>query len=318
MNMLNCMRAFVCVAQTGSFTAAAAQMQTTTASISRSVANLESHLQTRLLQRNTRHVALTEAGSAYCLRCEDILASILLAESEMEAVHDKAVGVLKVHTMPGVGTSFLIDAMVNYQNKHPSVSFDFHLGSYLPNLIEEGFDLSVVVGTGLRDSANVAQQIGALSSTLCVSTQYQMRFNLPEIVDELDFHDCLMLNHSQHHRGNWLFYGPYGAESISPKRVPFQFNSADAMHAAITRGMGIGILPNHLALPGIQAGNLIRVLPRHDVPDLDVYAVYPSRRYVSAKVRTWIDHLRNDLLNVRAVQDCKMKNVEMRARVSLG
>jgi DNA-binding transcriptional LysR family regulator len=85
------------------------------------------------------------------------------------------------------------------------------------------------------------------------------------------------------------------------------------MQVAITRGMGIGILPNHLALPGIQAGNLMRVLPRHDVPDLDVYAVYPSRQYVSAKVRTWIDHLRNDLLNVRAVQDCGMKPVEMRA-----
>ena len=115
MDTLQNMRAFSCVAEAGSFTAAAAMLDTTTANVSRAVSNLEAHLQTRLLNRTTRRIALTEAGKRYLLRCEQILAYVEEAEAEASDAHSRPAGQLKVHTMTGIGQHFVIDAIARYR-----------------------------------------------------------------------------------------------------------------------------------------------------------------------------------------------------------
>ena len=115
MDTLQNMRAFSCVAQLGSFTAAAAQLDTTTANVSRAVSNLEAHLQTRLLNRTTRRIALTEAGKRYLMRCEQILTYVEEAEAEASDAHARPAGQLKVHSMTGVGQHFVVDAIARYR-----------------------------------------------------------------------------------------------------------------------------------------------------------------------------------------------------------
>ncbi|RZI83949.1 MAG: LysR family transcriptional regulator, partial [Pseudomonas sp.] len=129
MDTLQNMRAFSCVAQLGSFTAAAVQLDTTTANVSRAVSNLEAHLQTRLLNRTTRRIALTEAGKRYLMRCEQILTYVEEAEAEASDAHARPGGQLKVHSMTGVGQHFVVDAIARYRETHPDVTFDLTMAN---------------------------------------------------------------------------------------------------------------------------------------------------------------------------------------------
>ena len=160
MDILFNMRAFVCVAETGSFTAAAARLDLTTSYVSRAVATLETHLRTRLLHRTTRRIALTEAGQRYLMRCEQILGYIEEAEAEASDAHARPAGTLKVHAMTGVGQHYLIDAAAEYNAKYPDVSFDLTLANRTTDILDEGYDISVVIARELPDSGFVSQRLG--------------------------------------------------------------------------------------------------------------------------------------------------------------
>ena len=167
MDTLQNMRAFSCVAEAGSFTAAAVQLDTTTANVSRAVSNLEAHLQTRLLNRTTRRIALTEAGKRYLLRCEQILAYVEEAEAEASDAHARPAGQLKVHTMTGIGQHFVIDAIARYRKTHPDVTFDLTMANRVPDLLDEGYDVSIVLARELPDSGFVSQRLG-MTYSICL------------------------------------------------------------------------------------------------------------------------------------------------------
>jgi len=296
MNILQYMRAFVCVAQTGSFTLAAEQMNTTTANLSRAVSNLESHLRTRLLNRTTRRIAMTEAGKRYYHRCESILASVAEAEAEAEATQDYAAGSLKVHAMAGIGMHYVIEAMADYRERYPEVSFDLHLSNRVPDLIEDGFDVSIVLAAQLPDSGYISQRLGTIYSVLCAAPRYlERRGGGPRTPAELEEHDCLLMSSVAYPDNRWQFEGPDGPEVASLRATPFQVNAIDAMRVAIRSGMGIGVLPSYSAIDGLRSGELLRVLPGYRLQRLNLYAIYPSRLFLDAKIRTWVEHLRASL-----------------------
>ena len=150
MDILFNMRAFVSVAETGSFTAAAQRLDLTTAYVSRAVAKLEAHLQTRLLHRTTRRIALTEAGQRYLMRAQQILAYIEEAEAEAGDAHARPSGTLKVHAMTGIGQHYLIKAISQYCETYPEVGFDLTLANRITDILDEGYDISVVIAPSCR------------------------------------------------------------------------------------------------------------------------------------------------------------------------
>lgn len=150
MDILFNMRAFVSVAETGSFTAAAQRLDLTTAYVSRAVAKLEAHLQTRLLHRTTRRIALTEAGQRYLMRAQQILAYIEEAEAEAGDAHARPSGTLKVHAMTGIGQHYLIKAISQYCETYPEVGFDLTLANRITDILDEGYDISVVIAPNCR------------------------------------------------------------------------------------------------------------------------------------------------------------------------
>ena len=193
MDTLQNMRAFSCVAEAGSFTAAAVQLDTTTANVSRAVSNLEAHLQTRLLNRTTRRIALTEAGKRYLLRCEQILAYVEEAEAEASDAHARPAGQLKVHTMTGIGQHFVIDAIARYRRTHPDVTFDLTLANRVPDLLDEGYDVSIVLASELPDSGFVSQRLGITYSIACASPDYVKAKGCAQRPQDLLNHACLRL-----------------------------------------------------------------------------------------------------------------------------
>ena len=307
MDTLQNMRAFTCVAQAGSFTAAAAQLDTTTANVSRAVSNLEAHLQTRLLNRTTRRIALTEAGKRYLLRCEQILGYVEEAEAEASDAHARPSGQLKVHSMTGVGQHYVIDAIARYRRNHPDVSFDLTMTNRVPDLLEEGYDVSIVLASELPDSGFVSQRLGITYSIVCASLAYIKAFGMAHRPADLLNHACLRLVSPVFPLEKWAFDGPEGQETVTIGNSPFLVNSADAMQAAISSGMGIGILPIYSAIEGLRNGSLVRVLPQYRSHELNLYAIYPSRQYLDAKIKTWVEYLRGSLPEIMAAHEADLQ-----------
>ncbi|QRY82094.1 LysR family transcriptional regulator [Pseudomonas sp. PDNC002] len=293
MDLLHNMRAFVCVAETGSFTAAAQRMDLTTAYVSRTVAKLEAHLRTRLLHRTTRRIALTEAGQRYLQRCQQILGYIEEAEAEAGDAHARPHGKVKVHAMTGIGQHYLIRAIAQYCEIYPEVTFDLTLANRITDILDEGYDISVVIAQELPDSGFVSKRIGKSYSVLCASPEYVARHGMPKQLAELTDHRCLRLVNSVMSLDKWLFDGPDGQEMVGINHSHFQVNTADAMTEAVRAGMGIGALPVYSAVQGLKDGSLVRVLPDYSLFHLNVYALYPSRQYLDAKIRTWVEFLRD-------------------------
>ena len=229
MDTLQNMRAFSYVAEAGSFTAAAAMLDTTTANVSRAVSNLEAHLQTRLLNRTTRRIALTEAGKRYLQRCEQILAYVEEAEAEASDAHSRPAGQLKVHTMTGIGHHFVIDAIACYRKTHPDVTFDLTLANRVPDLLNEGYDVSIVLASELPDSGFVSQRLGITYSIVCASPDYVKAHGCATKPSDLLNHACLRLVSPVIALDKWVFEGPEGQEMVLINSSPFLVNSADAM-----------------------------------------------------------------------------------------
>ncbi|WP_330214491.1 LysR family transcriptional regulator [Pseudomonas sp. AM8] len=316
MDTLQNMRAFSCVAEAGSFTAAAAQLDTTTANVSRAVSNLEAHLQTRLLNRTTRRIALTEAGKRYLLRCEQILAYVEEAEAEASDAHARPAGQLKVHTMTGIGQHFVIDAIARYRRTHPDVTFDLTLANRVPDLLDEGYDVSIVLASELPDSGFVSQRLGITYSIACASPDYVKARGCAQRPQDLLNHACLRLVSPVIQLDKWTFNGPEGQESVAINTSPFLVNSADAMKTAITSGMGVGLLPVYAAIEGLRNGTLVRVMPTYRSQELNLYAIYPSRQYLDAKIKTWVEYLRGSLPEILAAHQAELVAYELSGSLS--
>lgn len=295
MDIFQTMRCFVAVAQTGSFTAAAQLLDTTTTNVSKAVTSLEGRLKTRLINRTTRRLALTEAGIRYLQRCEKILDEMREADEEAGTAHTTPVGRLKIHAMSAIGNHYVIDAIAKYRETHPSVMFDLTVTNRLPDLLEEGYDMSIVLARDLPDSGFVAQRLGITYSILCASPAYLQKRGYPESPTALGEHDCLRIVNTVMPVENWAFEGPDGVETVNIPISPFHVNTADAMTVAITNGMGIGIQPIASAVDGLRAGTLVRVLPEYHFEEFNLFAIYPSRKFVDAKIKTWVEFLKDHI-----------------------
>ncbi len=295
MDTLQNMRIFCVVAEAGSFTAAASQLKTNTANISRNVAQLETYLKARLLSRTTRSLALTKAGEKFLVRCRQILDAVEEAEQEAMNAHAHAAGQLKLHTMTGIGMHFVINAVAQYRQTHPQVSFDITLANRVPDLLQEGYDVSIVLASELPDSGLVSQRLGITYSIVCASPDYVKMNGMAEKPGDLRSHVCLRLVSPVVQLEKWLFDGPGGQEMVNITDAPFQVNSAEALKSAIMSGMGVGVLPLYAAIDGLRSGRLVRMLPDYRLELLNLYAVYPSRQYLDAKIKTWVEYLRETM-----------------------
>jgi DNA-binding transcriptional LysR family regulator len=288
------MKTFVEVVEAGSFTAAANQLGTTTGFVSRSISELETHLRTRLLNRTTRRIALTEAGERYLQRCYAITASIAEAEAEASNAHAKPVGTLRVHAMSSLGQNFVVPAAAAFQERYPAVTVDLTLSQNVPDLLEEGYDVALRVTPGaLPDSAYVSRRLGTFYSVLCASPKYLEIHGKPLSVEDLKNHTCLQVAMPIFSADRWQLESVNGEYEFMLPDDRFKVNVPDAMAVAVLEGMGIGALPTFTVRSLLRSGALKRVLPEYQLQTLNVFAVYPSRQYLDAKIKTWVEFLRD-------------------------
>ncbi|KXJ31194.1 MULTISPECIES: LysR family transcriptional regulator [Pseudomonas] len=293
MDIFQGMRIFVRVVDLGSLTAAAHTLALSTAQVSRLLAELESHLQTRLLHRTTRRLALTEAGERYLERCRRILQDVGEAEAEASGAHLKPHGHLRLHSMTGLGTQLLAPLVSRFCARYPHVEIVMTLSQNHPALLEDGHDIAITLDTELADSDFVAQRLGGVYSVVCAAPSYLALRPAPKVPADLAEHDCLRLldpNFSE----RWVFAGPEGELQVAPRYV-FQVNVAEALASVARQGMGICLLPSYIAVNYLRDGSLVRLLPNFRLRERTIHALYPSRRFLDAKIKTWIDFLKEEL-----------------------
>jgi DNA-binding transcriptional LysR family regulator len=304
MDTLQNMRVFTRVVETGSFTAAAQSLNSTTGAMSRAVSELEARLRTRLMNRSTRRLALTSAGESYLRRCRQILADVDHAEEEASCAHERPAGVLRMHSFASLGHHYVLPALTRYHAQFPDVSVELSLSQRMPDLFDGTSDMAVVAASSLPDSELVSHLLGSTFSILCASPDYLRAHGAPARPQDLASHDCLTLQTPAFPTHEWLLEGPDGIVQIHVSG-PVQTNTAESLALAIRDGIGIGMLPLYSAIDALNEGALVRVLPEHILQKMNIYALYPSRRFIDAKVRTWVEFLR------ATMPDMVTRDVEM-------
>lgn len=292
MDRFESMRMFVRVAEAGRFVKAASRVSVSTAVVSRAISELEHRLGARLIHRTTRQISLTEAGKQYLVHCRQILAHVELADAEAAGSSTRPSGTLRVHATPSFGRHCLTPLVVEYMRRFPDVEIQLVLAQRLPDLLEERFDISMVVAHGLKDSSLISQCVGLTAFVLCASPRYLAAHGTPGCMADLLQHRCVQLSTQEGSPIPWIFEGPEGGLFRPPPSGHFMVNVDEVLADVVRTGVGIGRLPASTALRGIQEGTLVEVLPHLPLKPSNVYALYVSRQFVDAKVRTFVEFLR--------------------------
>ncbi|MFJ2988783.1 LysR family transcriptional regulator [Collimonas sp. NPDC087041] len=289
MDRLQSMRVFAKVVEQGSFVAAATALDMSNAVVTRLVADLENHLGIRLLHRSTRRMALTEPGQAYLERVRQILDEIDEAEAAASVMSSNPAGTLHIYSQIGFGQTQLARLLPLYSKQYPDVQLDVTLSDRTVDLIEEGFDVGVFSVNQKFDAGMVARQLGIAEVLLCASPAYIAEHGVPKVPEDLAQHSCLnfSLEHLRHH---WTFQSAEGT-SIVPITSKVMSNNTDLLRHCLLAGMGIAMRSSYTLGDDVVAGRLVRVLPDYQINKVAVSLVYPSRRLLSAKVRSFVDFM---------------------------
>jgi DNA-binding transcriptional LysR family regulator len=291
--VLHAMGAFLRVVDAGSFTAAAEQMELTTAQVSRLVSELENRLQTKLLQRTTRRLKLTSAGERYAAQCRAILELVTAAESEAGGASTEPSGRLRVLCMSIFGGRYIVPLVSRYCAMYPKVTLEYSSAQHVPNLLADGVDVSIYLTPHLPDSGNVAQRLGSTHGVLCASPAYLTRHGVPETVQALQQHQCLrLINPSA--APHWELTDGIVTQTLIPNGPLIGDTPEAVLHGACSH-LGIAMLPIYSVVDRIRSGELVHVLPHLRTAQVGVFVLIPSRKFVDAKTRAWLDLLKAEL-----------------------
>lgn len=284
---LNEIAVFVKVVDSNSFTAAARALAMPKATVSRKVAELETQLGVRLLERTTRKLRLTEAGLDFYRRCSDNIAALEEASAAVSEAQHEPQGTLRI-TLPTVGQPLLSALLSEFMAVYPKVSFEIVFSDELLDLIDAGFDLAFRGGQ-LRDSSLIARKLGPTQPAICASPDYLAKHGTPQRPDDLRRHDCIVLDTSSENH-SWEFHTPDGKQLIEVSgRV--KANDVTFILHAVCSALGIARLPLFAVAEAIRQGRLVTLLDAYNPNFGDIYVVYPSRRHLPAKVRAFVDFL---------------------------
>lgn len=289
MDRISAMQVFAKVVELGSFARAAERLELSTSAVSRQVADLEAHLDTRLLNRTTRKISLTEPGRAYHERCVQLLADVEEAELAAQAGRASARGTLRVTCSVNFGLHHIAPLLGAFQKKHPGVRLDISLSDRMVDIVEEGFDLAIRIGES-RSTSVIARKLGETRMVCCAAPAYLAKHGTPKTPEQLAPHNCLIYEYLNP-RNEWRFTGRDGREHRARVFGTTQTNNGDLLASVAAQGLGICCEPDFIVAAHLASGKLKRVLPAFDGPISSIHAVYSSRRYLSAKVRAFVDFL---------------------------
>ncbi|MBI4183934.1 MAG: LysR family transcriptional regulator [Proteobacteria bacterium] len=288
MDRLASMQLFVRVVEAESFSAAATQVSMSKSAVSKHVQRLEDHLDVRLLNRTTRRLSLTETGRDYYQRCKRILAEVEEAELSVSHLHSQPKGLLRVNAPMSFGVLHVTPLIPDFMARYPALGVDLALNDRYVDLVEEGYDVAVRIGQ-LADSSLIARRLAPARAAVCASPAYLARHGRPARPEDLKAHNCL--GYAYFSSGDeWRFR--VGGRMLTVRIAGnFRANNGEVLREAAVRGLGLALLPTFICGRDLKSGALEAVL-REAMPEpRGIFAVYPQGRYLSAKIRAFVDFL---------------------------
>lgn len=289
MDTLDAMRVFVAVAERNGFSAAAEALDRSTASVTRQIAALEQRLGTRLLNRTTRRVSLTSAGTAYYQRAVQLLAEFDDLEAAVGAQALQPSGLLRINAPVSFGIARLGPLLAGFRARHPQVTLDLALSDRFVDMVEEGYDVAIRI-TREPSPMLIARRLASVRVLVCASPGYLARAGTPRLPADLAGHECLAYSYWSGGQ-EWRLRRADGGEEQIRIGGGMRANNGDVLREAALAGMGIIVQPDFLVADDLAAGRLVQVLPEYEAPTLGVFAVYTSRSHLAPKVRSFIDYL---------------------------
>lgn len=288
MDKVMSMRVFSTVAKNSSFSEAAKKLSISKAMASKHVQHLENTLGVRLFNRTTRKLNLTEVGDAYFEKVTHILAEIDETELSISQLNSEPKGKLKIMAQPSFGAFHLSRALSTYLNKYPDVTTEIELSNRMPDLVEDGIDIALHVGE-LNDSSFVARKIATARRVVCASPDYLKQNGTPESPEDLHKHNCMIYApRTQQNEWNFVHSDKNIKVTVSGD---IKCNDGDALRIAAIQSCGIAQLPTYMVGLDIQAGRLNALLESYEPERLPVYAIYNHRKYLSAKIQSFIEFM---------------------------
>jgi DNA-binding transcriptional LysR family regulator len=280
---------FVKVVELSSFTAAAEALESSQPVVSKAVTRLEEKLGARLLNRTTRRLSLTEAGSELYRRSVRALQEIENAEIEVARFQTEPRGTLRVAAPMSFSILHLGPVIQTFLDRFPGVTVELNMDDRQVDLIEEGYDVAIRIGQ-LQDSNLVARKITPCRQVMCASSAYLAKRGTPERPEDLLEHNCIVYSFLLTPR-EWRLVGADGETHAVPVNGTLHSNNGLVNRAAAIAGTGIVLLPTFYIGDEVRSGVLKPVLCNFRPTELAVYAVYPERRNLTPKVRAFVDFL---------------------------
>lgn len=289
MDTLTRMRAYIDVVEAEGFSAAARKIGRSKALLSKYVRELEDELGALLLNRTTRQFSLTEAGHTYYQRASEILRDV---ENLKETVRDTSSdikGRIKISAPRTFADADIGQCLIDFCADQPEITLDVRLDDRFVDLVEEGFDLAIRI-TRMQDSSLIAKRIAPFRVVACASPALIEQTGVPQRPEQLSTLPCIVDTNNRS-RNSWQFHNQSGPIISVQVSGPLEINSPLAARRAALSGLGFAMLPDFIAAPDVASGRLVPVLDEFVMRDAGIYAVYPHRRYLPAKVRVLVDYL---------------------------
>lgn len=292
MDRIDLMKAYLAVADAGSFTGAATRMQSTPQLVSKYVRALEDEMGAQLFHRTTRKVSPTETGRALYARAQQIVEDFETLKTDLGQDRARPTGTLRLTAPTGIGMQRMAPLVSDFLSMYKEMEIDLHLSDRFVDLLDEGFDLAIRIGA-LQDSTLVARKLAPSSVLLCASPAYLAENGTPTHPRDLDGHRCII---DTNFRAGAIWRFQDGNQTLRIRaQGPLRVNSASIVHNLLLRDQGIGMVPSFQVQADVNAGKLVSLLPGFLQSDINIYAVYPPNRHLSAKTRAFVDFLADRL-----------------------
>jgi DNA-binding transcriptional LysR family regulator len=282
------MQTFNAVVEAGSFIKASEVLSISKAAVSRYVLDMEARLGVRLLQRTTRKLSLTDEGQIFYARSKELLADLNDAECEITSRSHAASGLLRINVPVTFGIRHLAPLWGIFKAEHPHVTLDITLADRVVDLVEEGYDVAIRIAT-LENSTLISKLLSKTRMVLCASPEYLKLHTAPRHPAELTDHAVIAYTYWAT-KDEWRFEGPKGSVCVHTRPIIYT-NNGDTCRAAAMAHQGIILQPSFLVGQDLTEGTLVELMPEFKSIELGIYAVYPSRKHLPAKVRVLIDFL---------------------------
>lgn len=289
MDRISAMEVFVRVVQSGSFSAAARDLDLTPSAVSKQIGRLEDRLGARLMNRTTRQLSLTEVGAGFFERASRILTDVVEAERAVVDLHGAPRGTLKLNIPQSFGRRYVVPIIPDFVANFPEIHIDLTLNDRFVDLVEEGIDLAIRIGE-LSDSSLIARRLAPNRRIVCGTPAYFARHGRPASPADLVEHNCMVYTYRAS-RNDWRFITPEGGEEVVTVAGNLEANEAEALYSFMLADVGLCLLPLWLVGPDLESGRLEQACQGYHGPDSAISAVYPPGRHLSPKVRAFVDFL---------------------------